>query len=77
LLFQLLYNEPQPDLAELTFPGLLLLAEAAHTYQVYATFSPCKNAVRPLIPAHLLTVLGAAFEWKDRSLVDEAAKHTI
>ncbi|KAK0440915.1 uncharacterized protein EV420DRAFT_1126065 [Desarmillaria tabescens] len=77
LLFQFLYNQPQPDLAELTFAVLLPLAEAAHKYRVYAAISSCRNAIRCLIPAHSLPILSAALKWKDRSLVDEAAKHTI
>ncbi|KAK0207654.1 hypothetical protein IW262DRAFT_1418542 [Armillaria fumosa] len=77
LLFRFLYNEPQPDLAELTFAVLLPLAEAAHKYRVYAAISSCKNALRPLIPAHSLPILSAALRWKDRLLVDEAAKHAI
>ncbi len=77
VLLKFLYNEPQPDLAELTFAVLLQLAEAAHKYRVYAAISSCKNALRPLIPAHSLPILSAALRWKDRLLVNEAAKHAI
>ncbi|KAK0203175.1 hypothetical protein DFS33DRAFT_1236193, partial [Desarmillaria ectypa] len=77
LLFQFLYNEPQPDLAELTFAVLLPLAEAAHKYRIYAAISSCKNALRPLIPDHSLPILSAALRLEDRSLVDKADKHTI
>ncbi|PBK98947.1 hypothetical protein ARMGADRAFT_484334 [Armillaria gallica] len=37
----------------------------------------CKNALRPLIPAHSLPIPSAALRWKYRLLVDEAAKHAI
>ncbi|PBK98919.1 hypothetical protein ARMGADRAFT_1073853 [Armillaria gallica] len=70
-------DEPQPDLAELTFAVLLPLTEAAPKYRVYAAISSCKNALRPLIPAHSLPILSAALGWKDRLLVDEEAKHAI
>ncbi|KAK0238441.1 hypothetical protein EDD85DRAFT_826847, partial [Armillaria nabsnona] len=72
-----LYNEPQLDLAELTFTVLLQLAEAAHKYRVYAAISSCKNALRPLIPAHSLPIPSAALRWKYRLLIGEAAKHAI
>ncbi|PBK65994.1 hypothetical protein ARMSODRAFT_960924, partial [Armillaria solidipes] len=70
-------SEPQPDLAELTFAVLLPLAEAAHKYRVYAAISSCKNALRPMIPAHSLPILSMALRWKDRLLIDEAAERAV
>ena len=41
LLFQFMYPQRQPDLAEIEFQQLAELAEAAETYQVYAAMASC------------------------------------
>ncbi|SJL03277.1 uncharacterized protein ARMOST_06629 [Armillaria ostoyae] len=57
--------------------SILDLLLAAHKYRVYAAISSCKNALRPMIPAHSLPILSMALRWKDRLLIDEAAERAV
>lgn len=46
LLFQFMYNQPQPDLANLSFDNLLTLALAVEKYKVYSALECCKECMR-------------------------------
>lgn len=46
MLFHYIYRKPQPDITELSFEELSMLAEAAEKYHVYSAMEVCRILMR-------------------------------
>ncbi|KIM92257.1 hypothetical protein PILCRDRAFT_83487 [Piloderma croceum F 1598] len=77
LLLQYMYRQRQPDLADIKFPILADLAEAAEKYEVYSAMTICNVHMRYAIQGYPVEVLGYAFKHDYPKLMDEAAPLTI
>ncbi|KAF7352234.1 BTB domain-containing protein [Mycena venus] len=79
LLFQHMYRQRQPNLADLKFEVLLGLAEAAEKYVVHAALDCCLPEVRnpDLVASHPWEILKFAMKHGYDELANEAARLTM
>ncbi|KAH9915333.1 uncharacterized protein B0H18DRAFT_99425 [Fomitopsis serialis] len=79
LLFQYMYQPPQPDLRAVTFEQLAKLAEAAEKYRVLAAMENCKVSMRASLSTckEPFAVLGYAARHGHKDISAEAALRTL
>ncbi|KAG6917478.1 hypothetical protein DXG01_002341 [Tephrocybe rancida] len=73
LLFQFIYPRPLPELGKVGFEALVLLAEAAEKYRVYAAMNLCTIHLLEHLQDHLEDILLHGLKHSVRKLVDRAA----
>ncbi|KAF5380020.1 hypothetical protein D9615_006292 [Tricholomella constricta] len=73
LLFRFIYPEPQPDLEEIDFSVLIMLAEAAEKYQVYSAVNICSIHLTKRLPEQSEEILVHALKHSNRKIVARAA----
>ncbi|KAJ3710911.1 hypothetical protein DFJ43DRAFT_117079 [Lentinula guzmanii] len=72
-MFQFVYPKRYPALHKLNFEALMLLAEAAEKYEVFALINSCEFCLRNFLNQHPLTILDFAARHDYRSIVEELA----
>jgi len=73
ILFRFCYPEDRPDVEKLPFDDLVLLAEAAEKYQVYALMNICQICMKQQLPQHAMSILGYAARHNYPDILDIAA----
>ncbi|KAJ3742414.1 hypothetical protein DFH05DRAFT_211823 [Lentinula detonsa] len=73
IMFQFVYPKRYPALHKLNFEALMLLAEAAEKYEVFALINSCEFYLRNFLNQHSLTILDFAARHDYRSIVEELA----
>ncbi|KAJ3794314.1 hypothetical protein GGU11DRAFT_690065, partial [Lentinula aff. detonsa] len=73
IMFQFVYPKRYPALHKLNFEALMLLAEAAEKYEVFALINSCEFCLRNFLNQHPLTILDFAARHDYRSIVEELA----
>jgi len=73
LLLQFMHNTQQPELSNLSFPTLELLAEAVEKYMVFSAMQVCKIYMEKSLQQHPLRVFLYAIKHDYGDLTDEAA----
>ncbi|KAJ7189082.1 hypothetical protein C8R46DRAFT_1206180 [Mycena filopes] len=77
LLFQYMYQQPQPDLNTVEFAVLAGLAEAAEKYVVYSALGWCRAKMKESAAEHPLQVLEYAVKHGHPELASECAQYSM
>ncbi|KAJ4481990.1 hypothetical protein J3R30DRAFT_2110476 [Lentinula aciculospora] len=73
IMFQFIYPRPTPDLCKMDFQPLMLLAEAAEKYAVFALISSCRYSLKSFLNAYPVQILKFAARHDYNEIVEELA----
>ncbi|KDR68754.1 hypothetical protein GALMADRAFT_215610 [Galerina marginata CBS 339.88] len=75
ILFEFVYPRRHPNLEDLEFKTLALLAEAVEKYEVFSAMTICELRLKPFIPTYATEILVHGIKHDYPKFVNEAALH--